>query len=147
MNLKIRETERNDIPKILELQTSWHGENLTYGYVPDTEQDLIQKLGCYFLCAENDNEIVGFACGSIHEAYQMAIFIDSEQYLEIDDIYIVPEHRNSGVGSVLLNRLLDTAKQNGTSRFYINSASKNLDKVIQFYRKQDFKTWSVQMFI
>jgi len=46
------------------------------------------KLGKYFFVAELNNEITGFAYGTVHKAENMTIFNNGQLYIEVDDIYI-----------------------------------------------------------
>lgn len=145
-DLIIRECRIVDIDAVYELQIKWENENITYGFNAAKIDYLISKLGKYFLVAEYKDKIVGFAYGTVHVAKDMSIFNDGEKYIEIDDIYINPEHRNSGAGGILVDILLDIAKANNIERSLIYSATKDLDSVVNFYKKHEFKTWYVQMF-
>lgn len=145
-DLVIRECKIKDVDIICELQKQWKSEDITYGFIPEDKEYLISKLSKYFLIAEDKAGIIGFIYGTIHEAKDMSIFTDGERYIEVDDIYVNLEYRNSGVGSNLIDEILDTAGQDGIDRSLIYSSTKDLDNVIKFYKKHGFKTWYVQMF-
>lgn len=70
----------------------------------------------------------------------MAIFDDGEKYFEVDDLYVISLERSSGIGSQLLDKLLQKAKANGINRSLIYSATKNIESVMKFYKKHDYKT-------
>lgn len=76
----------------------------------------------------------------------MAVFTEEQKYIEIDDIYISSIHRKTGIGSILLQTVLETAEKNGIEKSYVYSATKDLDKVINFYKEHSYKTWCIQMF-
>jgi ribosomal protein S18 acetylase RimI-like enzyme len=142
----IRTCEEKDIVEILQLQKQWYCEDSTYGFVPGEEQYLISKLGAYFFVAEKDTALIGFVYGAVHQAHDMAIFAQQQTYLEIDDIYVSPAYRDASIGGALLDTILKTARANGIDRSFVNSASKDMDRVLKFYRQHGYKTWSIQMF-
>ena len=142
----IRECTYGDLEQIISLQHQWKAEEITYGFVPAEKDYLEGKLGKYFYVAEQDKRIIGFVYGTVHEAENMAVFADGQPYIEVDDIYISQGSRNSGLGSTLLDKLLDTAKENGIERSLIYSSTKNMEGIIQFYKKHNYKTWFIQMY-
>lgn len=142
----VRLCKEDDIEAISELQENWFREEITYGFVPGNREFLLTKLGDYFFVAEIDGVIIGFAYGTIHESVNMAIFPDGTKYIEIDDIYIDSEHRDTGIGSTLLDTILLTARKNGIEKSLVYSATKDSEKIINFYKKHGYETWFVQMF-
>ena len=66
--------------------------------------------------------------------------------MKIDDIYVTSNARNTAIGSFLLEKILDVAKENGIERSLIYSSTKDIEEIIKFYKKHDYKTWYVQMF-
>jgi GNAT superfamily N-acetyltransferase len=145
-NYIVRLAEKNDIKSVQELQVQWCNENITYGFVPGGEEYLSSKLGEYFFVAEKDTEVIGFVYGTVHEASEMAVFIPGEKYLETDDIYISNSYRNTGVGGMLLNAVFEAAKGKGIERSYVYSATKDSERIINFYKEHGYKTWCIQMF-
>jgi N-acetylglutamate synthase-like GNAT family acetyltransferase len=145
-NLIIRECTYGDIDHIIDLQRQWQMEEITYGFVPADKSYLEEKLGKYFYIAELNTEIIGFAYGTVHMAENMSIFNDGQYYIEVDDIYVSQNNRDSGLGSLLLYKLLDVAKENGIERSLIYSSTKDMDSIINFYKRHDYKTWYIQMY-
>ncbi len=76
----------------------------------------------------------------------MSVIDCGQFYIEIDDIYASTNNRGLGVGSILLEKILEVAKNNGIERSLIYSSTKDIDSIINFYKKYDYKTWYVQMF-
>lgn len=124
----------------------WVDEKITHGLVVDNKSNLEKNLGEYFLIAERKHEIIGYICGSVNKSINMAIFDDGEKYFKVDDLYVILSERSSGIGSQLLDELLYKAKANGINRSLIYSATKNIESVMKFYKKHDYKTWYVQMY-
>lgn len=145
-NLVIRECTYKDLDCIISLQQQWRTEDITYGFVPADKSYLEGKLGKYFYIAELNNMIIGFAFGTVHNAENMTIFNDGQSYIEVDDIYVLQSSRDKGLGSLLLDKLLDVAKENGIERSLIYSSTKDMDSIIKFYKKHDYKTWYIQLY-
>ena len=142
----IRACTAHDIDVVCDMQERWAEENITYGFSPANRVDLAERLGSYFSVAEISDEIVGFCYGSAHVSEDLAIFPPGEQYLEVDDIYVIPEFRNRDVGSALLKALVHTAQENGVQRFLVYSATKDFQRIVSFYQDHGFRPWCVMMF-
>jgi ribosomal protein S18 acetylase RimI-like enzyme len=145
-NINIRECRQEDLEYILCLHQQWANDDITYGFTPAERSYLESKLGKYFLVSEINGKVIGFVYGTVHKAKNMAVIKEGQMYIEIDDIYTIPEHRGNGVGSLLLNKILEISKENGIERSLIYSATKDMDSIINFYRKHNYKTWYIQMF-
>jgi ribosomal protein S18 acetylase RimI-like enzyme len=96
--------------------------------------------------ARNDQEILGYIFGTTHVSEGLAIIPAKEKYIEIDEVYIHPEHRSSGIGHKLVDHILDEAESNGICRSVVYSATKQWERMVGFYEKHDFKLWFVQMY-
>ncbi|MGG7163129.1 GNAT family N-acetyltransferase [Clostridium ihumii] len=145
-DLLIRKCEYKDLEEVLKLQESWENENITYGFVSADKIYLQNKLGEYFYIAEIDSKVVGFIYGTVHESKNMSIFHEGEQYIEVDDIYVNQGTRDLNIGSELIDKLLEVAKKEGIERSLIYSSTKDIDSIIKFYKKHDYKTWYIQMY-
>ena len=113
MNLTIRECLYKDLDYIVDLQQQWSKEEITYGFMPADKDHLETKLGKYFLVAELNNEIAGFVCGTINKADNISVINNGETYIEVEDIYTAKDNRGKNIGTLLLDRVLEVAKENG----------------------------------
>ena len=138
-DILIRECTSADIEKVMELDRDWAAEDSTYGYVAESAEGFADRLGTYFLVTEVQDSIVGFAYGSVRVSEGMAVLPAGQTYFEVDAIYVTTEYRNSGIGGMLLNGLLEAARHNGIERSLIYSATKDLDRILRFYRRHGFK--------
>lgn len=145
-NYIIRDCTYKDLEHVISLQQLWMAEDITYGFVPSDKNNLEKKLGKYFYVTELNNEIIGYVNGTVHTAQNMTIFCDGQTYIEVDDIYVIQKYRDSGLGTLLLDKLLDLAKENGIEKSLIYSSTKDIDSIVSFYKKHDYKTWYVQMY-
>ena len=96
--------------------------------------------------AESAGRIVGYINGSVRLNQELAIIPAQETYLEIENIYVQPEFRNQNIGGKLIERLLEIAGQEGIERFLVATVTKDMDKILNFYRRHGFKPWYVQLF-
>lgn len=69
-----------------------------------------------------------------------------ERYIEVDDIYVTPAHHSQGIGSDLLEGILQLAERDGVTRRLVFSATKDLTRILAFYQRHGFTPWGVQMF-
>jgi ribosomal protein S18 acetylase RimI-like enzyme len=146
MEFKYRRARQLDCEDVLKLQDEWFSENITHGYQPEMLDSMISKINEFYYIAECELGIIGFVSASVHEAKGMAIVNDGEMYIEIEDIFVSSEYRDQGVGGKLVDIVMGEAHSKGIERALIYSATKDLDRVVDFYRKNGFKTWYVQMF-
>jgi ribosomal protein S18 acetylase RimI-like enzyme len=84
--------------------------------------------------AEFEGRIIGMVSGQI--VISTAIGAAS---LLLEDMCVTSEHRRSGVGTALMSRLADWAKDKGAQRFQLVTDREN-HPAIMFYRKHGFKT-------
>ena len=147
-NVLIRECTVQDIEDILQLDRQWDQENIAFEFIDVSREEFIadlERFQPYFLVATSDEEIVGYINGSVRLSQGVAVIPEQEQYLEIENIYVKPAFRNRQIGSKLMDRLLEVAAQNGIEKFVVATVSKDMDKVLNFYRRYGFKPWYVQL--
>ena len=145
----IRECTHRDIESIFELDKLWDEEGVAYFFTYGSREDFIadfERFQKYFLVAESDGQIVGYVNGSVLVNDKVEVLPKQETYLEIENIYVRPEFRNQHVGGDLLEQLLAIAEQNGIKRFVVSTITKDMDRILRFYRRYGFKPWSVELF-
>lgn len=142
----IRQAVEADVSRICELQQKWLGEDNVYGFVPAHSDEIKSRLDEYYLVAETTKGIIGFIAGSVRVSADLAIIPKGSQYLEIDDLYVIPSFRGQGVGSQLVDQLLAHAKERGLDYATLYSAGKDIHAILRFYERHRFQSWYVQMF-
>lgn len=149
-NFHIRQCTLDDIDAIFQLESEWEQEGVSYEFVPVRRSEFIaqfERFQQYHLVAESGANIIGYVNGSIRQGDKSAIIPAQAPYLEVENIYIRSEFRNKEIGGRLLKRLLEIARKIGIQRFFISTVTKDMDKIINFYRSHGFKPWYVEMFI
>ena len=69
-----------------------------------------------------------------------------QEAVEVENIYVIPAYRNRHVGGDLLAKLLAVAEQDGIKGFFVNTVTKDMDRILKFYRSYGFKPWYVELF-
>jgi ribosomal protein S18 acetylase RimI-like enzyme len=146
----IRACTLNDIDAVVQLEREWEREDIAYGdFNPISREAFIaflERFPAYFLVAENEGQIVGYIHGSVQRDKRMEVLPEQEPYVEIENIYVKSNFRNKDIGGKLLERLFDVARQDGMQRFVVSTASKDTDKILNFYRSHGFNAYSIQLF-
>lgn len=142
----IRRAVAADVEAVRRLEEQWAAENITYGFAPDDEGQIKRRLGPYFLIAEIEGQTVGFVSGTPRTSAGLAVVSEGTLFLEIENLYVVPQFRRMGVGGLLLERLLEAARQDGLRKVTIYSASQEIRRILSFYEAHGFQSWYVQMF-
>jgi N-acetylglutamate synthase-like GNAT family acetyltransferase len=144
--VKIRIAADADIERVIELQRTWMDTDKTYGFVLPSREYIQERIGKYFFVAEEAGSVIGFAYGSVRQNDDMCIFDAQCDYLEIEDLYVLPDFRHQHIGGKLVDLLVATAKKHGINRCFIYSSVMDIDPVVSFYKKHGFKSWAVQMY-
>ncbi|MCY3740975.1 MAG: GNAT family N-acetyltransferase [Candidatus Poribacteria bacterium] len=143
----LRNATTHDLDKVAALYRDWVSEASTHGLVADTADDLLCRLGPHFILATGkDGRIVGFAIAEVSSEH-LCIFPRGENYLVLHDLYVTPDSRGQGVGSVLVTAILQSGETRGIHRFTTYSANKDWQRTFNFYRELGFEIWSLSLFL
>jgi len=106
MDIKIRSVEERDFAQIVEL----FKEFATFEKLPEKMTNSVDKMLAekdFFTCfvAETgDKKIVGYA------TYFFCYYTWIGKSLYMDDLYVKPEYRASGIGTMLINKVIEFAR-------------------------------------
>ena len=107
----IRKGTEQDFPQILALIKELALFEKAPEEVTNTVEKMQQEKDLFeFFVAEKDGEIIGMAL------YFFAYFTWKGKSLYLDDLYVKQEHRGSGVGSKLLRKIFEVAKEQNVER-------------------------------
>lgn len=101
-------------------------------------QDRIAGRGGVCFVAEADGEPVGFISGSF-KAQNAWILIKK---VELDNIFVSPEHRNRGIGKKLLHTFETWAMKVGAKRISVNAFYEN-KRMADFCRSEGFVPYDI----
>lgn len=119
---------------------------------------LVQMLNNYKIPVETlkrrlqDMLIDGYQCLGAYDKDELigicGIWVLNKLYvgkhLEPDNVFVLPEYRSSGVGKLMLDRVLNYALEIGCNTSEINCYINN-DKGIQFWNNQGYKAIGYHM--
>lgn len=113
-------------------------ELATYEREPDAVINSIEDLGvhlfeeqiCSALVAEENNQIVGFAL------WYTSYSTWKGKCLYLEDFYVLPEFRKSGIGNQLFDAVVAIAKASGVRRMDWQVLEWN-ELALSFYRKKN----------
>jgi ribosomal protein S18 acetylase RimI-like enzyme len=146
----IRAMSHADVDAVLLLDREWEQEDIAHGDFNQVSREAfianLERFQPYFLVAESDGAVVGYINASVQLDKRVEVLPEREPYVEIENIYVKPEFRNSDVGGKLIERLFEVAGQQGIERFLVSSVSKEMDRILKFYRSHGFTPWYIQLF-
>lgn len=134
----IRQVRPDDIDNFVETYIKAYKDLENYKYETKREiknyfKWLYKRDKEGFIVAEENGNPVGFAVGDTNW-----INFEGEKVLEIHEIFVLPEFRNKGIGSKLLNELLNYGIKKGRKLAELWVGKTNY-KAIDFYKNFGFK--------
>lgn len=106
-----------------------------YPFLKSSLNDLDYELWI----AETDGEVVGFIdLRTIHD------FCHGGKLTYIQNLYVAPKYRRSGVGSRLLQKIIERAEKKGALEIHVVTRFDN-EPAIRLYKKHGFQGESLQL--
>ena len=126
MEINYKRCTKQDISKLYELSKrlidTYENKNVNYDFIYNwIFNKLNNEIHDYYQILYNDNHV-----GYIH--------IINEDEIEIDDFYIFDEYQNKGIGTIVLNTLINQSTKN----IFLYVFIKNM-KAISLYERLGFK--------
>ncbi|MFT3782122.1 MAG: GNAT family N-acetyltransferase [Nibricoccus sp.] len=113
-SFRLRVADESALSKILPLFRAYqaHYSALTDANESQTREFIRSLLvgpeRGFFIVAESENAVVGFASGYVTVSGVMA-----EKMIHLGDLFVAPEHRHHGIGTALIERVTAEAKLRG----------------------------------
>ncbi|NIP58091.1 MAG: ribosomal protein S18-alanine N-acetyltransferase [Gemmatimonadetes bacterium] len=123
-DLRIRPMEHGDVARVAELES----EAFTNPWKPRTFRRLLERPGPELWVAELPGAgVVGyFVLWVAHEEGELA------------NLAVAPEHRRRGIGSALLDRVLERARDGGVRSLFLEVRVSN-DEAVRLYEGRGFE--------
>lgn len=141
----IRRGTNADSDEVERLRRLWVAEQNTYGLTIASATDGASLPEGLFLVAESDASLIGFIIAVLHENADDAVGRGGS-YAEVDELYVAPDYRRSGVGGTLLDSLVKEVEAQGISEFRVFSAARDQHGIMRFYERHGFTPWGIQFF-
>ena len=117
-----------------------------YTTAPDAEKVMRRFLAdlsssshsCLFV-AESDGEVVGFLSGELREGSPA---FSPKTWTAVEDVYVRPDHRGSGIGRSLFEACQEWARKKGANGISLQVAADNT-RARRFYKELNFRVVSV----
>ena len=149
MSITYKQFENHHSKAVANLQTQWQSEAITYGFIADTEDEILSYDKEYFYIALYGETVVGYVTGEVkandNDNY-MNVFPMNIEYLQVNDLYITPTYRSKSIGAEFLTIVEEKAKRNGIEHIFLSSATIDAEAVRRFYEKNGFKIWTTMFF-
>ena len=124
------------IDQLIKLSYVWCDENISYGIIPNTKEDL--KEPCYI--ALDDDVIVGYIFGHFYNNEKKVSIEDGEiaigdKCFDIDELYVLKEYRHQGIGKKLYLALEKEVKDS-CKYITLGTSTKDYHKILHFYTEE-----------
>lgn len=145
----IRKAEAQDIREISKLEREWVKENISWGIVLSTKEELkedIKKL--IFYVAEENNRIVGSIEGEVKKAEEPRSLFGikkGQRYGEILSIYISKQYRGKSIGIMLIKKMIGEFRKRKIKIVKLKAVSKNIYTLVEYYKRLGFEERVVEM--
>ena len=110
-------------------------EYLEYTYDPVKLAKSIRKENNVYLLAFRESEPIGFAKVKKHSLNDQ---IESGAQMELQKVYVLPEHHGNGVGTALLKEVKILAKEIYPDYIWLDTHISN-ENAVRLYEKNGFK--------
>jgi len=127
---------------IVQLQGEWFQEDITFGIVPSTAEEIAACNSDYFYVALDGEKLIGYVSAEVVEGNEYNVFPTGASYLRVDDLYIAKDYRSQGIGEKLLEIVEQKAYANNLQHIFISSATKDADAVRKFYKRNGYEIWT-----
>lgn len=125
----------SDYKQVIQLYNDFVGENRYSKFDNDSFKKVLQSPSNHIFVAEEGKKIIGFASFSVRMVVRY-----SKPIAELDELYVVPEYRKTGVGRKLMEAVLKTANELDCHRLFVESQYKHII-AHKFYEILGFKNY------
>ncbi len=139
MDVFISKATDAQLPEFLTLSKIWEEEKITRGMTAGKAEDF--QCLTVWTCTFN-KRLIGYLSG--HEAISenMCIFPPNTHYFEIDELYVLPQYRNLGIGRRLFECAEQEIRNSGVGYLFLSSATNDYLKIQNFYTKLGMQVWT-----
>lgn len=147
MEMQIYEAQPNDglLENLIAMSADWEAENSCHGYRKNDRSDI---AGNRIFLAEQDGETLGYLFGHTEKSERpSSIMAEGTPYFEIEELYVVPEHRSEGIGRALFRFVEREVQAMGIEYIMLSTATKDYKSILHFYIDElgmDF--WNARLF-
>jgi ribosomal protein S18 acetylase RimI-like enzyme len=122
-----------------DLQRTWHPtifREYNYETMYKMFDEMLQKDSIYSLIAYSSNQPVGYVILVVRN-YDNPLFCEGHKSIYIDQMCVIEEHRNEGVGKIMMEKVKEFSQVKGIKRIELSVWADNVN-AIKFYEKMGF---------
>ncbi len=127
------------------MSADWEAENSCYGYRKNDRGDI---AGNRIFLAEQDGEVLGYLFGHTEKSkHSSSVMAERTPYFEIEELYVVPEHRSEGIGRALFRFVEREVQAMEIEYILLSTATKNYKSILHFYIDElGMEFWNARLF-
>ncbi len=148
MSINIREATPEDLPTLLTFEqgiiTTERPYDTTLKADPISYYDLgamIVSNDAYVIVAEDAGKLIG---SGYAKRKQSLAYVESDYHAYLGCMFVDPDHRGKGVNKLILDGLLNWAKQNNLPEIHLKVYPDN-ELAIRAYKKAGFQPYMTEM--
>ena len=129
---------------LIEFSEDWEKERSCHGYRANERSDI---EGNRIFIAEDGGQIIGYLFGNhVNSKNSSSIMPEGTPCFEVEELYIIPSRRNSGIGSALF-RFVEEQVKDRAEYLLLSTATKNYRAILHFYIDEvGMQFWSARLF-
>lgn len=134
----VRPVRRAELPVVFDLATAFYTEDGFTTPASQLRENLVVLLDSdsarVAVACGDDDEIVGFAITTLSFGLEYGLSA------ELEDLFVDPAHRRSGIGSALIDDSADWARSRGSRvlELVVAPNGANVDHLFNYYAHQGF---------
>ena len=142
---KVRKCHKGDLPKVLALAERYTSFD-AMPTMPDIEMMFERNEDNFFVAEDDRGNIIGFATGYEKKGIPQEVLMSwkARRVGYLDLMAVHRQHRKKGIGTALLNSVLDQFKVQNIDTIHLDVPSTEQD-AIRLYQKLGFKTRAYSM--
>lgn len=131
--------------ELIALSQIWRDEAISYGIVSNTKKDFVGKD--IYVAYNNRNKVIGYLlCSFFIENKQTPTIPKNSEVCYVDELYVLKNYRNKGIGTLLFNKMNDDIKDK-CDYIEVCTSTKDYEKIIHFYKDiLGLNFWSAMFF-
>ncbi len=134
-SIQIRRVTSHDFNEIVALlQQLWPDKTLHVEQLRNVYDQALHSDSQIYLCTDKAGAVIGFGSLSIKNNLWQEGFLG-----HIDELVVEKNYRNQGIGTLLLDRLIEIARERGCRRVELDSAF-HRKGAHQFYEQRGFES-------
>lgn len=147
METRIHEAQQTDelLEALIAMSADWEAEYSSHGYRKNDRCDI---AGNRIFLAKQDGKILGYLFGHTEKSERSSsVMAEGTPYFEIEELYVVPEHRSEGIGKALFRFVEQKVQTMGIAYIMLGTATKNYKSILHFYIDElGMEFWSARLF-